>query len=401
MKRFKYKARDSKGNLVMGEVESSSEQQAAKLVRSKGLYLISLNPTKDSPIDFIAKLRDRVTKSDVANFTRQLATMVNSGLPLTEALLILRSQTKSSMQKVTSQILANVEEGEALSSAFAKYPHIFTKTYVSLIKSGEMGGVMDEVLVRLADDLEKSQEFSGRIKGALIYPMIVVVGMVIVAFVMVLFVIPRLTSLYEQFDAELPISTKILIGISKIAMNYWPFVIAGVGMFIYGFKAYKATEAGTKTLDNLIFKIPIVGDLQKQIILTDLTRTLSLMIASGVSILEGLTISAEVVSNKTISEALLDAAKMVEKGFPVAFAFAKHPEAFPFILSQMVAVGEETGNMDEVLKKVSHVFEVESDQKLKALTAAVEPVILLVLGVGVALLVVSIILPIYNLTTQL
>jgi type IV pilus assembly protein PilC len=401
MKKFKYKARDAKGALVTGEVEAKTKQLAAKLVRAKGLFVISLNPTRDSPFDLIGKLKNRVTPSDVTNFTRQLATMINSGLPLTEALLILRSQTKSSMQKITSQILADVEEGEALSSALSKYPNVFSKTFIALIKSGEVGGVMDEVLVRLADDLEKEQEFKGKVKGALIYPAIVVVGMVIVALVMVIFVIPRLTTLYEQFNATLPISTRILIGTSKFMISYWPFVIAFVAGGIYVFRLYRATEAGRKNLDNLIFKLPIIGDLEKQVILTDLTRTLSLMISSGVSILEGLSISAEVVSNKIISEALIDAAKMVEKGFPVAFAFAKHPEAFPFILSQMVAVGEETGNMDEVLKKVSHVFEVESDQKLKALTASVEPIILLVLGVGVAMLVVSIILPIYNLTTQL
>ena len=200
---------------------------------------------------------------------------------------------------------------------------------------------------------------------------------------------------------DLPISTKMLIGFSKITTNFWPLMLLGFGAAVYGFKLYHATPEGRRKIDDLIFKLPLIGDLQRQIVLADLTRTLSLMVGSGVSIIESITISSEVVGNTVISDALKDVNKMVEKGFPIAFSFSRHPEAFPFILSQMVAVGEETGKIDEVLAKISHVFEVESDQKLKALTAAVEPAILIVLGVGVAFLVISIIMPIYNLTTQI
>jgi type IV pilus assembly protein PilC len=401
MKRYKYKAKDSDGNAVQGEVEASTKQAAAKLVRGRGLVVISLKPASSIQLDIIKRFTNRITSGDVATFTRQLATMINAGLPLTESLLILRSQVKGSMQKIVGQILADVEEGESLSSSMKKYPEAFSKTYIALIKSGEVGGVLDEVLVRLADNLEKQQEFKGKVKGALIYPAIVIAGMFIVALVMLIFVIPQLTSLYDQFDAELPLVTKILIGVSDFMQFFWPFLILLIGGGFYGYNAYRQTENGRRKTDELLFKIPIMGDLQKQIILTDLTRTMSLMVGSGVSILEGLTISSEVVGNRVISDALEDAADLVEKGFPVAFAFSKHPEAFPFILSQMVAVGEETGKMDEVLIKVSHVFEVESEQKVKALTSSVEPIILLFLGVGVAFLVVAIILPIYNLTTSL
>ena len=217
---------------------------------------------------------------------------------------------------------------------------------------------------------------------------------------MLIFVIPRLTSIYDQFDVDLPFYTRALIATSDIMVKFWPIVLVLIGAAIWGFKIYKNTPKGRAMVDELIFKIPIVGDLQKEVILTELTRTLSLMTGSGVSILEGLNITSSVVGNRIISDALEDSAKMVEKGFPVAFAFAKHPEAFPFILSQMIAVGEETGQIDEVLAKVSHVFEVESEQKVKALTSAVEPAILIVLGLGVAFLVISIILPIYNLSSE-
>ncbi len=400
MKRFKYKAKNDKGELLNGEVEASTIEHAAKLVRNQGLVVITLSPKRELPLNITKSFSNRVTSGDVTSVTRQLATMINAGLPVTEALLILRSQSKGSMQKVIAQILSDVEEGESLSSAMSKHPQAFSKTYLALIKSGEIGGVMDEVLVRLADDLEKQQEFRGKVKGALIYPVIIVFGMIAVAFVMIVFVIPRLVTIYDQFEVELPITTKILIAISNFMVRFWPLVILGFGAAIYGFKLYKDTEKGKKKVDEILFKMPLIGSLQKQIILTDLTRTLSLMVGSGVSIIEALTISSQVVSNNIIAEALTDITKMVEKGFPLAFAFSRHPEAFPFILSQMVAVGEETGKMDEVLSKISHVFEVESDQKLKAMTAAIEPLILIVLGLGVALMVVSIILPIYQLTSN-
>src|SRR3990172_9367406 len=237
MNRFNYKAKDKDGRLVTGEVEAGDLNQAAKLVRSKGLYIISLKTKIDSPFNLIKRMRERITPSDVATFTRQLSTMINAGLPITEALLILRSQSKGSMQKIVAQILADVEAGESLSGSLDRHPKVFTKTYMALIKSGEVGGVMDAVLARLADNLEKQQEFSGKVKGALIYPAVIVVGMFVVGLVMMIFVIPRLTSLYGDFDAELPTATKILIGISGFFVNFWPFLIIVVGGGLWGFGA--------------------------------------------------------------------------------------------------------------------------------------------------------------------
>jgi type II secretory pathway component PulF len=266
-----------------------------------------------------------------------------------------------------------------------------------------VGGVLDDVLVRLADNMEKEQEFRGKVKGALIYPAIIVTGMIGVALVMMIFVIPKLLSLYGEFGAsvQLPFATRVLIFLTGILTRFWPLLLLLIVGGLYGFQLYRKTPKGRKKVDELILKIPIFGELQRQVIMAELTRSLSLMVGAGVSILEGLTISAEVVGNQVISDALKDASKQVEKGFPVAFAFAKHADAFPYILSQMVAVGEETGKMDEVLAKVSHVFEVESDQKVKALTASIEPIIMIFLGIGVGFLVIAVLLPIYNLTTQL
>lgn len=400
MKRFNYKAKDKNGKLVTGEVEGNNLSEAAKLVKGKGLYVISVTAKIDSPFTIIRQLRERITPRDVATFTRQLATMINAGLPITEALLILRSQSKGSMQKIVAQILADVEAGESLSKSMGRHTKVFTPSYIALIKSGEVGGVLDAVLGRLADNLEKQQEFAGKVKGALIYPFIIVIGMIVVSLVMMIFVIPRLTSLYSEFNAVLPLPTRILIGISNFVVQYWFIVAFVVGLALYIFSLYKATKEGRRKVDELIFKVPIFGDLQKQIILTELTRTMALMVGSGVPILEALNITSGVVGNTIVSDALKDAAKQVEKGFPIAFSFARHPDAFPFILSQMVAVGEETGKMDEVLTKVSHIFEVESDERVKGLTAAIEPMVMILLGLGVGFLVIAVILPIYNLTSQ-
>ncbi len=401
MKRFNYKAKDKSGKLIVGEVEAADENEAARLIRGKGFYVISVVGKIDSPFSLIRRLKDRITSADVATFTRQLSTMINAGLPITEALLILRSQSKGAMQKIVAQILADVEAGESFSNSLGKHPKIFSKTYMALVKSGEVGGVMDAVLSRLADNLEKQGEFGSKIKGALIYPVIIVVGMVLVSIIMMVFVIPKLLSLYADFNATLPLPTLILIGISSFFIHYWFVVLAVLGIGYYVFKMYKATINGRRKIDELAFKIPIFGDLRRQMILTELTRTLALMVGAGVPILEALNITSEVVDNSIISSALKDASKQVERGFPIAFSFSRHPEAFPFILSQMVAVGEETGKMDEVLTKVSHIFEVDSDEKVKGLTAAIEPLVMIVLGLGVGFLVIAVILPIYNLTSSM
>ena len=400
MKRFLYKAKDKDGKLLTGEVEAANINEAARLIREKKLFVISLKPKSSGALDFVRQFQERITPGDVSAFTRQLSTMINAGLPITEALLILRSQSKGSMQKVVAQILADVEAGEALSAAMGRHPKVFTKTYMALVKAGEVGGVMDTVLSRLADNLEKQQEFSGKVKAALIYPVVIVIGMVVVSFIMMIFVIPRLLSLYTDFNATLPLPTRILIGVSGIMINFWWLLLILVGGGIYMFGIYRNTPAGRHKTDELIFKIPIFGELQKQILLTELTRTLSLMVGAGVPILEALNITSGVVSNTVISDALTESAQEVERGFPIAYAFGRHPDAFPFLLSQMVAVGEQTGKMDEVLTKISHIFEMESEEKVKGLTAAIEPMVMVLLGIGVGFLVIAVILPIYNLTSQ-
>lgn len=400
MKRFLYKAKDRNGKLIAGEVEASSLNNAAQLIRNKKLYILSIKVKVDSPFDLFRKYKEHISPSSVATFTRQLSTMINAGLPITNALLILRSQSSESMQKIVAQILADVEAGESLSNSLGRHPRIFSSTYIALIKAGEIGGAMESVLTRLADNQEKQLEFNGKVKSALIYPVIILVGMFVVGMIMMIFVIPRLLTLYSDFNTVLPLPTRILIGLSGFFVNYWWLILIVVGAAFYSFMLFRATKIGKRKVDEIIFSFPVFGELQKQIVLTELTRTLALMVSSGVPILESLNITAEVVSNSVISEALHESAQDVERGFPIAYAFGRHPDAFPFILSQMVAVGEETGKMDEVLTKISHIFEVESDEKVKNLTASIEPIVMVILGLGVTFLVMAIILPIYNITSQ-
>lgn len=401
MKIFKYKARDRQGKTYTGDVEAQDEAAAAKLVRDRKLFVISITSSRFGLMSMFDKLRYRVTPADVAVFTRQLATMVNAGLPVTEVLTILRVQALKNLQPIISQILADVEGGQSLSTALKKHPKVFSATYVALVKSGETGGVLDKVLARLSDNLEKQQEFKGKVRGALIYPVIIVVGMVVVSLIMVIFVIPRLTVLYTQFDADLPLTTRILMSVSDVFQKFWPLILLGMGIGIWIYMIYRKTEGGKLKLAKIFFKIPILGELKKGVIMVELTRTLSLMVGAGVPILEGISVTSDVIENVVISDALDDVGKRVEKGFPISFSFAKHPDAFPYTLSQMIAVGEETGKMEEVLLKVSRVFEVESEQKVKALTVSIEPLVMIILGIGVFFLVVSVILPIYNLTTAL
>lgn len=401
MKRFRYKAKDKQGKTITGEVEAASEAHAVKLIHNKEFFVVSITSARVSQLDLVSRFRNRITRGDITNFTRQMATMINAGLPITESLLILRTQSKTAFQKVIAKVMADIEGGEPLSTSLARYPTLFSPTYIALIRSGEIGGVLDKVLARLADNLEKEQEFKAKIKGALIYPSVIISGMILVALIMLIFVIPRLLTLYSELDVELPISTKILIAVSGFFEKFWLLVIGAVVSAAYGFRFYKKTEAGRLNIDQTLLKLPLFGELIRQVILTEITRTLSLMVGAGVSILEALNVAAKIVKNKIISEAISDTEDMVRKGFPVAYSIARHPEAFPFLLSQMVAVGEETGKMGEVLQKVSNIYEIESDQKIKGLTSTIEPLFLIILGIGVAFLIISILLPIYNLTSSL
>ncbi|RJR25466.1 type II secretion system F family protein [Candidatus Microgenomates bacterium] len=400
MATYTYRAKDAKGNDVAGDVEARDQKQAIAILKEKHVYPFSIKEKNESFFEYLfKKFFKKTSVAEVATFTRQLATMINAGLPLTEALLILKSQGSSEVNKAAAEILRDVEGGSTLADSMARFPKIFSSVYIALVKAGESAGVLDNILNRLADNLEAQREFKAKVKGALIYPAIVISGMVVVMFIMMIFVIPKLTSLYEEFDAELPQTTEILISISNFMVNFWWLFLVGIVGASYLYRMVSSQKEGKRRIDQIKFRIPIFGTLHTNVILAELTRTLGLLVGAGVSIIEALTISAGAADNVMIEEGIMVANKQVEKGLPLSEAIGENP-LFPQIVSQMISVGEETGKMDEVLLKVSKYFQSESEESLKGLTSAIEPLIMVLLGVGVGFMVIAIIMPIYNLTSQ-
>ncbi len=399
MKKFNYKAKDKKGKTVTGVVEAREERQAAKILQEKGFLVISITPFRKSLLAQAGPIISRVTTSDLVNFTRQLSTMVTAGLQITAALDILERQAKPSMGKVVAGIRREVEAGGTLAKAMEKYPHVFDQVYIALISAGEAVGSLDKVLARLADNLEKKREFQRQIKGAMIYPAIVVTGMLGVGAIMIVFVIPQMMTIYEEFQAELPVTTRIMLAISDFVINYWYIGLVLLAGMVFGLRILNKNPQFKAQVDNLTFRMPIIGKLKTETMLTEFTRTLSLLAGAGVLIVDALKITINSFSSPLYRKALEKVTEKVEKGVPLGTALAQE-EVFPPILPQMVAVGEETGKIDEVLQKVSVYFEQEAAMAIKGLTAALEPLIMIVLGVGVGFLIISVIMPIYNLASQ-
>ncbi len=395
---YQYKAKTKKNDTIFGKIEATDVHEATAALRERGLFVISVTEYQESSLLKLFKF-SRISPNDVVNFTRQLSTMITAGLPLTDALVILQAQSPPAMQKVIDIVRRDVEGGMTLSKSMEKHPKVFSQVYVSLVMAGESAGVLDKILARLADTLEKQKEFRSKTQGALIYPMIVMVAMGVVAFIMMVFVIPKLTAMYKDFGAQLPTPTKILIGVSNFVSSFWYIVLLGTGGLIALYQAYNKTPEGRLRIDRLKLQMPIFGNIRTKVALVELTRTLSLLVGAGISLLTALEIVLGALDNKVFYNALEKVTKSVEKGQSFSNALARSDE-FPILMNQMVSVGEETGKLDEVLLKVSTYFESESETAVKGLTTAMEPLIMIVLGVGVGFLIIAIILPIYNLTNQ-
>lgn len=395
---FKYKAKNQYGETIQGKVEARNIKQAASELSVRQLLVIDVHPLTDDSFASVKALLFGVKFTDVVNFTRQLSTMISAGLPLANALSILVQQSKSEMSRLVATVLQDIEGGLTFTKSLEKHPQIFNSIYVQLVHAGEVGGVLDEILGRLATNMEKTKEFRAKTRGAMIYPIIVLIAMFAVATVMMIFVIPKLSDMYDDFGAEMPLPTLILIGISNFMVNFWWLIILmGIGGFL-AFREWKKTHAGHLAYDRFLLRLPILGELLKKITLTEFSRTLSLLLGAGISLLQALDIVTQGVDNLIYKEALQDVYKQVEKGVPVSKALSKYDD-FPPILHQMMSVGEETGKLDEVLGKLATYFEQESEQAVKNLTAAIEPLIMIVLGIGVGAMVIAVILPIYNLTS--
>jgi len=399
MNKFNFIARNQAGEKKKGVVEANSSKEAVALLRKRSLVVVQLDPYKKSLSSQFATFFQKVGLVQITTFTRQLATMVNSGLSLVDALRLLKKQFSGKMGDLVEEIMSVVEGGETLSKALAKNKKVFGPAYITSVRAGEEAGVLDEVLVRLADNLEKKREFLGRVKSAMIYPVIVVTGMIGVMFIVMTFVVPKMMSLYEEFDSELPIPTKILMGISDFMSSFfWLFPLLIIGGFI-AYKVMLQKPEFVEKADRLKLRIPLLGKISQILILTEMSRTLAMLVNTGVSLVEALEIVAHSAGNRVYQKVFEKAKSQVEKGFTLSESLDGQ-ELIPSILPQMVSTGEETGKLDEILFKMSAYFQLEVDGQVKNLTSAIEPLIMIVLGVGVGFLVFAVIMPIYNLTSQ-
>jgi type IV pilus assembly protein PilC len=396
---FKYIAKNKRGENIKGKVEAASKMQAVSTLFSRDLFVIDVTSLGQETGFFSKIFKPKVKFAELVNFTRQLATMINAGLPLASALSILEEEGEDEIAKLTGNLLKDVESGLSFSDALQKYPDNFSRIYVQLVRAGEAGGVLDEVLERLAITLEKDKDFKAKTKSAMIYPVIILIAMLAVGAVMMIAVIPKLTEMYADFGAELPGMTKALMAVSGFMVKFWWLMLflgvaAGAAL-----RSYKKTKKGELVIDRWLLKLPIFGKMRQKIILTDFTRTLSLLLGAGVSLLESINIVANAIDNAVYREELAEAAKQVEKGTSLSMAISRYQD-FPSILHQMMSVGEETGKLDEILEKLAEYFEKESEYAVKNMTTAMEPLIMIVLAVGVGFMVVAIIMPIYSLTSQ-
>ncbi len=384
--------------IVKKTIEANNENDVLVYLRKNKYVPISIEQTT-SPLDSFNLPFNRVTFNDIVNLTRQIAIMLNAGLTLVDSLNIIEKQTsKEKLLKVIKDIEKDILGGKKFSEALKMHPQLFSNLYISLVKSGEASGKLSDILLRLADNLENEREFQSKIKNSLTYPCIVVIGMVGVIFVMMTFVLPKLLGMYKDFNIELPLSTRILIAGSHFMATFWPLVIIVTGIFIFFARRFIRTPQGKNLFDRFLLKTPAFGHIIAVSALVDSTRTLSILIGAGVSILDTLSIIIDTTNNTVYNSAFKHILQQVEKGQNLGDAFANEG-IFPPILIQMAAVGEQTGHLDDTMMRISHYFKLESETAVKTLSTLIEPLILVVLGVGVGFLVISIITPIYSLTS--
>src|SRR3989338_7220065 len=395
---FSYKALKN-NKVTRGTLNAESQEAVLRFLKTSDYFPIEIRRSDgtNSYLDFLNK----ANFSDIVNLTRQLAIMLNAGMTLIDAVDLLKGQAnKPPIQDLLINIDKEIKAGNNFSYALQKYPQYFSNFYVALVKSGEASGKLSDILLRLADNLEKQRIFRGKIKGAMVYPVIVLIAIVVVMFIMITFVIPKLLDLYKDIQVELPIYTRVLIVVSDFFSKFWVIVIGIVASGYLLLKRYLHSSAGKQVFDRLILKLPIFSNVIKMSVLVDTTRTLAILLSSVVSLLEGLSIICNLTTNSIYREVFKTIRKQVEKGVSLGTAM-KEAGIFPPILVQMTIVGEETGHLDETLLRISNYFEIESEMAVKTLTTLIEPAILVFLGVAVAFLVFSIIAPIYSLTSAI
>jgi type IV pilus assembly protein PilC len=396
---YAYKVRDKSGKLVEGQLEAENAQLVVSKLRSMGYVPIEIEQqgkqslSQDLKIPFFS---DRIKLKDVSVFSRQFATMINSGLSMLRSLYILAEQTESKpLAAVINQVRMDVERGASLSAALAKHPKAFNRLYVAMVRAGEAGGVLDSVLQRLATTIEKQVELRRKVKSAMTYPAVVSLLVLLLVSAMLLFVIPMFQSIYGQLGGKLPVPTQILIDISNVVRNWWWVVFLVEVAAVWAFRRWIASEEGRKRWDTIKLKMPVFGGLAKKTALARFGRTLSALVRSGVPILESLDIVQETSGNWVVSDAVRDTAQQVKRGEPLSRRLEEHA-VFPPMVVQMMAVGEETGALDEMLDKIADFYDQEVEATVNALTSLIEPILIVVMGVVIGGMIISLYLPMFD-----
>jgi type IV pilus assembly protein PilC len=391
---FTYSARPAAGgDIRTGEVELTSKEEVASYLHRQKLIPVAIREKERS---ISLTIGTGVSTRDIVIFTRQFATMINSGLPLVQCLEILAEQTDNDrLRKTIQDVLYDVESGNTLADSLGKHPKIFTRLYVNMVAAGEAGGILDTILLRLATFLEKNDALARKIKGAMIYPIVIMLVAVAAVAVLLIFVIPTFQQMFASAGVPLPLPTQIVIAMSAFLQGFWWAVLLGGVAVFFGVRQYYQTDQGRLLIDGGLLKMPILGDMLRKAAVARFTRTLGTLVSSGVSILEGLEITAKTAGNRVIHDAVMGSRSSIAGGETISGPL-RQSGVFPPMVVQMINVGEQTGGLDEMLTKIADFYDEEVDAAVSALLAALEPIMIVVLGVVVGGMIVAMYLPIFD-----
>ncbi|HWG36069.1 MAG TPA: type II secretion system F family protein [Gemmatimonadaceae bacterium] len=392
MPSFAYTARSAGGELKSATIDAASKDDVIAQLRRQRLTLVKIEDESKKKSKRLGRIKTR----DIVIFTRQFSTMINSGLPLVQALDILSKQTDNkALASVTREVVFDVESGHTLADALRKHPKAFTELYVNMVAAGEAGGILDTILMRLATFMEKNDALIRKVKGAMIYPGVIMSVAFIAVTTLLLFVIPVFQKMFGSVGLALPMPTRIVIGASNLLKSYW-WLMGGVGAGVVMFLArYYRTPDGKLRIDRMLLRVPILGDVLRKSAVSRFTRTLGTLISSGVSILDGLEITAKTAGNRVIQDAIMASRASIAGGDTIAQPLAKS-KVFPPMVISMISVGEQTGGLDEMLSKIADFYDEEVDAAVTGLLAALEPLMIVFLGVVVGGMVVAMYLPIFD-----
>jgi type IV pilus assembly protein PilC len=396
---FQWTGKTAKGEVLKGEYEAPDKSAVNEYLRKRRLVIVSVRKKQGAGALGGLFKKKGVGVKDLSVFTRQFATMVNAGLPLVQCLDVLgRQLDKPHFKEVVMQVTADVESGSTLAEAMEKHPRVFSDLYSNMIAAGEAGGILDVILSRLAIFLEKADALQRKVKGAMTYPVIVLTVAGGACIFMLMFVIPVFAKMFSDFGGTLPAPTRIVMGISDFIRGYWWAMLGGAFAFTWLFKRYRATNNGRRATDRLAMRIPILGNVVLKSSVARFTRTLGTLIGSGVPILQGLEITSRTAGNKVMQEAIEATARSISQGETIAQPL-RESGVFPPMVVQMIGIGEQTGALDEMLSKIADFYDDEVDAAVEALTAAIEPIMIVVMGTMVGGMLVAMYLPMFKMSS--